>query len=127
MLCTSNVFALINYFSQILWFSVGASIVGMLRLRKTRPDIPRPIKVNTALPIVFLLCIAFLVIIPAIVEPMNTVIGIGIVISGLPVYYFCLQMKKPESYERFSAQTMAAVQKLLNCTFVEGGEKLADN
>ncbi|XP_077297327.1 juvenile hormone Inducible-21 isoform X2 [Arctopsyche grandis] len=127
MLFNSNVIVLINYFSQILWFSIGLSIVGMLWLRKTRPDLPRPIRVNTFLPVTFLLCVAFMVIIPAIAEPMNTVIGIGIVASGIPVYYVCIKWKKPESYSRFSEATMSSVQKILNCTFVEGGEKLCNN
>lgn len=36
MLFTSNVFTLINYFSQILWLSVVASIAALLWLRKTK-------------------------------------------------------------------------------------------
>lgn len=36
MLFTSNVFLLINYFSQILWLSVVASIAALLWLRKTK-------------------------------------------------------------------------------------------
>lgn len=33
MLLTDNVYALINYFSSVLWLSVVASIAGMLWLR----------------------------------------------------------------------------------------------
>lgn len=124
MLCTSDIFALINYFSQILWLSVGASILGMLSLRKTRPDLPRPIRVNTILPVTFLVCIGFLVIVPAIAEPWNTAIGIGILVSGIPVYYVCIKSKKPEAYEKFSRATMILTQKLLDCTFVSDAEKL---
>lgn len=36
MLFTSDVFLLINYFSQILWLSVVASIAALLWLRKTK-------------------------------------------------------------------------------------------
>ena len=127
MLCTSDVIVLINYFSQILWLSFGLSIAGMLWLRKSKPDIPRPIKVNTFLPAIFLLCVAFMVVVPAIAEPMNTIIGAGIVISGIPVYYVCIKWKKPESYDRFSEMIMSNTQKLLFCTFTEGNTKLSDD
>ncbi|PSN48047.1 Y+L amino acid transporter 2 [Blattella germanica] len=72
MLCSSDVFELINYFSLILWLSVAASILGLLWLRHTKPDMVRPIRVHLALPISFLVCCLFLVSIPAINEPINT-------------------------------------------------------
>lgn len=82
MLLVSDVFVLINYFSQILWFSVAASIVGMLYLRKKQPDTPRPIKVNIIIPIIFLACCAFLILFPIADNPWNTVIGVGITLAG---------------------------------------------
>lgn len=72
MVTVSDVFALINYFSQTLWFSVGACIAGLLYLRYTKPDMPRPIKVNLAIPVVFLICVFFLVVVPSINQPFNT-------------------------------------------------------
>lgn len=36
MLMTADIFLLINYFSQILWLSVVASIAALLWLRKTQ-------------------------------------------------------------------------------------------
>lgn len=72
MLCSSDVFELINYFSLILWLSVAACIMGLLYLRYSKPHIPRPIRVHLALPISFLICCIFLICIPAMVEPVNT-------------------------------------------------------
>ena len=46
MLVTDDVFFLINYMSFVQWLSVGMSIVALLYLRKTRPNMPRPIKVQ---------------------------------------------------------------------------------
>lgn len=83
MLLVSDVFELINYFSQILWFSVAASIAGMLWLRYKEPEMPRPIKVNLAIPILFLICCAFLVIFPIPEKPWHAVIGIAITLSGI--------------------------------------------
>jgi amino acid transporter len=72
MLCSSDVFELINYFSLILWLSIAACIVGLLYLRYREPNMPRPIRVHLALPISFLICCLFLISIPAVAEPVNT-------------------------------------------------------
>ncbi|CAB3230870.1 unnamed protein product [Arctia plantaginis] len=127
MLTTSNVFELINYFSQTLWLSVGASVVGMLWLRRAKPDIPRPIKVHILIPYVFLLAIGCLVIIPAITNPRDTAIGIAILLSGIPVYYLCVKWKgKPEMYHTFSGTILRFLQKLCSCIYVDSSEKLSD-
>lgn len=127
MLTTSNVFELINYFSQTLWLSVGASVVGMLWLRRAKPDIPRPIKVHILIPYVFLLAIGCLVIIPAITNPRDTAIGIAILLSGIPVYYLCVKWKsKPKMYHTFSGKILRFLQKLCSCIYVDSLEKLSD-
>lgn len=82
MLLVSDVFVLINYYSQILWVSVAASIAGMLWLRYREPERHRPIRVNTIIPVLFLVCCGFLVIFPIPSNPWNTVVGAGIVLLG---------------------------------------------
>lgn len=127
MLTTSNVFDLINYFSQTLWLSVGISVVGMLWLRRIKPDIPRPIKVNLIIPYLFLIAIACLVIIPAIQQPKDTAIGLGILFSGVPVYYICVKWQtKPDGYHAFSACILRFLQKLCSSIYVESSEKMSD-
>lgn len=127
MLMTSDVYQLINYFSQTLWLSVGVSVVGMLWLRRTKPNIPRPIKVNLIIPYVFLIAIGFLVIIPAITQPKDTAIGLAILLSGIPVYYVCVKWKsKPEKYHKFSSCLFRFQQKLFSCIYVESTDKLSD-
>ena len=71
MLCSCDVFQLIDYFSLILWLSVAACILGLLYLRYSKPNMPRPIRVHLALPILFLICCLFLVSIPAVEKPVN--------------------------------------------------------
>ncbi|CAH2104475.1 unnamed protein product [Euphydryas editha] len=127
MLTTSNVFDLINYFSQTLWISVGASVVGMLWLRRAKPDMPRPIKVNLIIPYLFLIAIGFLVFIPAITSPKDTAIGLAILLSGVPVYYICVKWKgKPECYHAFSGCLLRFMQKLCACNYVDSSEKLSN-
>ncbi|XP_045768356.1 large neutral amino acids transporter small subunit 2 [Maniola jurtina] len=127
MLTNSNVFDLINYFSQTLWLSVGASVVGMLWLRRTKPDMSRPIRVNLAIPYVFLIAIACLVLIPAITNPKDTAIGLAILLSGIPVYYVCVKWKtKPDCYDTFSGSILRFLQKLCSCIYVDSPEKLSE-
>nr|CAD7198085.1 unnamed protein product [Timema douglasi] len=124
MLCSSDVFVLINYFSQILWLSTAACIVALLYLRRSQPDIPRPIKVNLVLPVTFLICCAFLAIVPAIADPLSTVIGLAITISGVPVYYVFIKWKgKPESYTKMLHEITSTLQAVLEVVSPEEGEK----
>ncbi|XP_022125455.1 large neutral amino acids transporter small subunit 2 [Pieris rapae] len=126
MLTTSNVFDLINYYSQTLWLSVGASVVGMLWLRHTKPDMPRPIRVNLAIPFLFLFAIACLVLIPVVTNPKDTGIGLGILFSGIPVYYLCVKWKnKPRSYNTLSGCVLRFLQKLCSCIYVDSLEKMS--
>ncbi|KAM3964709.1 juvenile hormone Inducible-21 [Aphomia sociella] len=127
MLTTSNVFALINYFSQTLWLSVGASVVGMLWLRRTKPDLARPIRVNIIIPYLFLIAIGCLVIIPAITQPKDSAIGVGILLSGIPVYYLCVKWQnKPKCYNNISGCILKFLQKLCTCIYVDSSENMSN-
>ncbi|XP_071448121.1 large neutral amino acids transporter small subunit 1 isoform X2 [Hetaerina americana] len=93
MLCVSDVFALINYFSVILWGSSGACVAGLIVLRWTKPDLIRPLRAPLSLAILFLVACSILVIVPTIQNPINTVISLVITLSGVPVYYYCVVRK----------------------------------
>lgn len=126
MLLVSDVFVLINYYSQILWFSVAASIGGMLWLRYKRPDMPRPIKVNLIIPITFLICCKFLILFPIPDNPWNALIGIGITLSGIPFYYLFVKYKnKPEGYNKITRTITETLQKTLAVTYPEAEQKLS--
>ncbi|GJQ83538.1 hypothetical protein Trydic_g10890 [Trypoxylus dichotomus] len=125
MLLVSDVFVLINYYSQILWFSVAASIAGMLWLRYKKPQMQRPIKVNLIIPVFFLCCCAFLIIFPIPTQPWNTVIGAGITLTGIPVYYLCVKSRKTDKYNAVSSKLTRTVQKIFNVTYPIAEQKLA--
>lgn len=124
MLFTSNIFLLINYFSQILWLSVVASIAALLWLRRTQPNLPRPIRVNLIIPIVFIVLCVILVLLPTIEQPINLLIGFLVTLSGVPVYYACIKWKsKPVAIGRFSRLIERFCQIMFNTVFVDGIEK----
>ncbi|KFM76899.1 Large neutral amino acids transporter small subunit 2, partial [Stegodyphus mimosarum] len=95
MLCTSNIYALINYLSFAQWLWTGIVILGLMIMRKTRPHMHRPIRVSLICPVVFLACCVFLTVFPMIAEPVETGIGLAIMLAGLPVYLiFCYKQPK---------------------------------
>ncbi|XP_053671690.1 Y+L amino acid transporter 2 [Anopheles nili] len=120
MLLSANVFVLINYFSQILWLSVAASIAGLLWLRVSKPNMPRPIRVNLALPIIFLICCLGLVLLPSFTEPFNLLVGLAITLSGVPVYYVCIVWRNNKQSKNVIMHWIErGCQILFNAAFVD--------
>ncbi|CAH8543384.1 unnamed protein product [Schistosoma turkestanicum] len=86
MLVIPDLFTLINYVSFVQWLSVGASILAMLYLRHSQPDLPRPIRLPLIIPITFLIVCGFLLIFPVFHKPKELFTGIIMVLSGIPIY-----------------------------------------
>eukprot|EP00092_Neocalanus_flemingeri_P027459 GFUD01029780.1.p1 GENE.GFUD01029780.1~~GFUD01029780.1.p1 ORF type:complete len:494 (+),score=47.05 GFUD01029780.1:255-1736(+) len=86
LICSSDVYILINFTSFVESLFITMSVGGLLYLRWKRPDLERPIKVNLILPILFFLICGFLVVMPIFEEPEVVGIGLAIILSGVPVY-----------------------------------------
>ena len=68
-LSTSDIYRLTDYVAFVESMFILEAIAGLLQLRYTRPDLPRPIKITLGIPIVFLLICTFLVFLPLYVRP----------------------------------------------------------
>lgn len=89
VLCLSGSYGdLLKYctFASLLFYMV--TVAGLLRLRKTEPDMERPYKVigYPVVPVLYLLLASFVAVSLMVFEWKNSGIGLGIVALGVPVY-----------------------------------------
>ncbi|KAM4597368.1 asc-type amino acid transporter 1 [Fundulus diaphanus] len=94
ILCLGETHNLINYVSFINYLSYGVTIAGLLYLRKKRPNLARPIKVNLLVPITYLLFWAVLLFCSLYSEPVVCGLGMVIMLTGVPVYFVGVQWKE---------------------------------
>ena len=87
ILTNSDIHELSNYYVVADILSQIACIGSLLRRRGTKPQAARGIKVNIALPIIYMFCCFLLIVVPILTKP--SVIGMGVLIvsSGIPVYF----------------------------------------
>ena len=80
---------LADTFVLSIWPFYGVAIAGLYRLRRLRPELPRPYKVPgyPVLPAVFVLGVIYLVANALITDPLWTGVTFAIVLAGIPVYY----------------------------------------
>lgn len=113
-LCSTDMYALINYVGFVTWLSIGLSVFSLLVFRWTRPNMERPVKVSLIWPILYCLFSLFLVILPLHASPTETGMGCLIIATGIPVYFIFIKWQnKPKSFLRFMDTSTLFLQKLL--------------
>ena len=81
---------LITYIIFASWIFYGMSAGAVIILRKKKPDMNRPYKTPAYpwIPIIFIFFSIFLTINTIMEAPRDAAIGSGIIIAGLPLYYY---------------------------------------
>ncbi|KAK8753975.1 hypothetical protein OTU49_005486 [Cherax quadricarinatus] len=93
MLLVPDVSSLINYTAFSATAMQFACICALFRFRYKNPQWKRPFKVWLVLPVVFALTQLFLMLIPIIMAPSEVAGAVGVIITGLPVYYLTIHRR----------------------------------
>ncbi|KAI1901272.1 hypothetical protein AGOR_G00032610 [Albula goreensis] len=121
MLCTSDMYTLINYVGFINYLFYGVTVAGQIVLRFKRPDMYRPIKISLVWPAIYLLFWAFLLIFSLYKEPVVCGIGLAIMLSGVPIYFLGVYWdNKPQCFNTFIDKVTYMGQKLCVVVYPAG-------
>jgi len=113
-LTSSNIFALINYTGFATWVSIGLAVFCIPWLRWKHPEWERPIKVHMIFPIMYILATIFITVVPMISTPVETATGLGIIATGMPVYFIFIKWKnKPAAVKSLTNGVTVGLQKLM--------------
>lgn len=123
-LTVSDIFALINYVGFATWLSIGVSVLCLPWLRWKAPNLERPIKVHLIWPIIYLLATIFVTAVPMIASPVETGIGLLMILTSIPVYVALIMWKnKPWWYRKIISKLTVVLQKIF---VVVGKSKAAE-
>jgi APA family basic amino acid/polyamine antiporter len=97
VLCLSGKYnQLLEYVIFVVLIFYILTIAGIFRLRLKRPDLPRPYKAfgYPFLPLLYIIAAIVICLALLVYKPLYTWPGLGIVLLGIPVYYFVWGEKK---------------------------------
>ncbi len=95
MVMTQTFEQLTDTFVLAMWPFYGLSVAAIYRLRRSQPHLHRPYKVigYPVVPAVFVAAAFYLVINAIVADPVWTSITFGVVLLGLPVYWFAFRSR----------------------------------
>lgn len=97
---------LVHIYTFPAWIFYGGSVVSLLVLRKTEPDLPRPYRVWLTTPLAFLVACVLLIASSFWSHPIPISISFAVLLLGLPIYYFCVRTDARFPIRRSSSQLM---------------------
>lgn len=113
-LFVGDIYGLLNFMSFMRWLFIGVVVLGLIYMRYTKPDLPRPFKVPLFIPVVFCLTSFFMVFLSLYSDPLNTGIGFAISLTGIPAYYIFIYFdQRPKWLQRAFDSFNTAVQIVL--------------
>lgn len=94
--------------------SIGASVLCLPWLRWKQPNLERPIKVSLIWPILYLLATFFVTVVPMVASPVESGIGVLMILTSVPVYLiFILWKDKPHCFMKTTQSITVMLQRLL--------------
>jgi amino acid transporter len=82
--------AITNTFVLAIWPFYALAVAAIYRLRRTRPDLPRPYRAvgYPVVPAIFIAAVTAFVLNALVQEPLPTSITFALILAGVPVYFF---------------------------------------
>ncbi|XP_068181539.1 cystine/glutamate transporter isoform X2 [Antennarius striatus] len=100
-LFVGDIYSLLNFMSFMRWLFIGLVVLGLIYLRYTKPDLPRPFKVPLFIPVLFCLTCFTMVFMSLYSDPVNTGIGFAISLTGIPAYFIFIYFdQRPKWLQR---------------------------
>ncbi|XP_049781978.1 b(0,+)-type amino acid transporter 1 isoform X1 [Schistocerca cancellata] len=94
MVAAGNIDSLIDFFSFTAWIFYGGSMLALLVMRRTKPNAPRPYKVNIIIPCLVLVISVYLIIAPIIDKPQIEYLYAALFIVGSLIFYVPFVIKR---------------------------------
>lgn len=90
----------------VLWIFYGMNGLSVFVLRRTWPEARRPYRAwgYPVVPALFLVVTAFLLINTLVATPVRAIAGLGLILSGLPVYAYMSRKLEPDHPEAWREQ-----------------------
>ncbi|CAH8598756.1 unnamed protein product [Schistosoma haematobium] len=112
-LLAGDIFTLMNYMGFVQWLAIGLCVLIVVIFRFTRPNTQRPVKAPIIFAIIYLVVTASLLIFSFYGSPQESLYGILIILTGIPVYIFgCAWSPKPKSFQEKMINITIGLQKL---------------
>ena len=82
--------SLANTFVLAAWPFYALSVAALFRLRRTRPDLPRPYRTAgyPVVPAIFVTAVVWFVVNALVSDPIPTLATFGVIAIGVPIYFF---------------------------------------
>ena len=103
---------LLGYLSFSTWLVCLCSAISVLIFRRTMPNVPRPFNAGLVAPMVFIVVMSALTLVNIIFNPIDILVGVLILLSGLPIYWIFV-LNRPTLINQFSRFIMKYLQQLL--------------
>lgn len=89
---------LADYAMFALWIFYGLMVLGVILLRRKQPDLPRPYRMwgYPVTPMLFLAVTLYFVVNTLVTRPGPSLVGLGLIATGVPVYFVWRKKIKPD-------------------------------
>lgn len=107
-----DVYVLLKLTMLTEYIFIGGTVFGLMVLRKTRPEMDRPIEVNLFFPITFVIICFGIIIVIVYTSPYDSLTCLLVMLIGVPVYWIFIALEKPKSLNAKIDNFTIWIQKL---------------